>query len=150
MENNFGNNYFDNFSYEKYNRNTERGERSPNKKIQVIIDKNNKQAIQDMQDVLESSPNFGYCLRLKRVRNSVNEAGTDKKDNKKLKVQISTHKKSNVVLQTGVDGLEDKLIINPKDTVPYTYRDDETIVCGDFSSSDDEDEWSSSDKENVV
>ena len=31
-----------NVSYEKYNRNTEKGANSPNKKIQVIIDKNNR------------------------------------------------------------------------------------------------------------
>ena len=130
-----------NVSYEKYNRDNERRERSPNKKIQVVIDKNNKQAIQNMYEVLESSPTFGYCLRLKRVSSSSDERVGEKK---KLKVQISTHKKSNVVLQTGVDGFEDTLIINSK-AEPYTYKDDETLVCGDFSSSDDNDDWSSED-----
>jgi hypothetical protein len=134
-----------NVSYEKYNRNTEKGANSPNKKIQVIIDKNNKQALEEIYEVLESSPTFGYCLRLKRVPCTLSDEGAQKK--KKLKVQIDTHKKSNVVLQTGIDGIADTLTVDPN-AIPYTYGDDETIILGDFSSSDDDSDWSSEENKN--
>ena len=128
MENNEVNiNILGNISYEKYNRNTERGERSPNKKIQVVINKNNVESLQNMYEVLDSS-DFGFSLRCKRIHSG----GEDSVRNK-IKVQIDTHKNSNVILQVGVDGLQDSLIINPK-AVPYQYRDDETIVVGDFTS----------------
>ena len=57
-----------NLSYEKYNRSVKREvmspKPSPNKKIQIIINKNDKKAISNMYDVLDFSE-FSFALRLK-------------------------------------------------------------------------------------
>jgi hypothetical protein len=123
-----------NISYEKYNRSVKSEvmspKPSPNKKIQMIINKNDKRAITDMYDVLDSSE-FSFALRFKKVR-----TGDIETDRNMIKAQIDTHKKSDLMLQIGVDGFQDSLIINPKDLPRYQLKDDETEVLGDFSSDD--------------
>ena len=77
------------------------------------------------------SSEFGYAVRCKRVRSD------NSSEQNKIKLQISIHKKSDVTLNLGVDGLEDSLMINPK-YQPYEIPDDETVVYGDYSSSSED------------
>jgi len=114
-----------NMSHEKFDR-----IQSPNKKIQIILGKDDEKALNEVQKVIDSSE-FGYTVRCKKARLN------DSSEQNKIRLQIITHKKSDVILQVGVDGLEDSLMINPKHE-PYIYGDDETVVYGDYSSSDED------------